>query len=446
MRNFKDARKSLEQSQKTFDHTLARYVGQSKTKEPSSLREDAFQVHEARKAYLKASLDFCLLAPQLRYTIDKLLVRVSSDQWREMKRSRELGGASFAKWGSEMDRVRGWSREMEAGESVFRRELQIARREISEAASQASKPSRELEDYNLSTVAFLGSKGPSTVNIQSQGKEGERSEKQGWLFLRTISGKPARTVWVRRWFYVKNGIFGWLVQGAQSGGVEESEKIGVLLCNVRPAVQEERRFCFEVKTKNQTILVQAETQGQLMEWLGAFEVAKKKALEASANDSYAHPGGVDPAFAITPPSIPEFAAKAVDGHAVHGSDDLATAGIDRSGALPIPGTEMGNLAARSSFDISGTRRSVTTREEGESSRDHAARIMQKLDLHRKSTIVPDNVVSMASPVATGGIASLISASHNILPVYATTPTIAQAGPSVSKTLVVPPLSTLKLVP
>ena len=429
LRNFKDARRYLEQSQKTFDNVLARYVSQSKTKEPSSLREDAFQVHETRKAYLKASLDFCLLAPQLRYTIDKLLVRVSSDQWKEIKRSRETGGISFAKWGGEMDRVRGWSKEMEAGESVFRRELQVARREIAETAAQASKPSRELEDYNLSTVAFLGSKGPSTVNIQSQGKEGERSEKQGWLFLRTISGKPARTIWVRRWFYVKNGIFGWLVQGAVSGGVEESEKIGVLLCNVKPAVQEDRRFCFEVKTKNQTTLVQAETQVQLMEWLGAFEVAKNKALEASASDDYPHPGGIDPAFAITPPSIPEFAVKSVDGHTIHGADEPVAVSSEKSGALPVPGPESGNPASKSSFDI--PRRSVTSREDGESGRDHAARIMQKLDLHRKATITPADGSSSNSPASAGGIASLISASHNILPVYST-PAIAQIGPSNTK--------------
>lgn len=320
---------------------------------------------------------------------------------------------------------------MEAGESVFRRELQIARREIAETASQASKPSRELEDYNLSTVAFLGSKGPSTVNIQSQGKEGERSEKQGWLFLRTISGKPARTTWVRRWFYVKNGIFGWLVQGAQSGGVEESEKIGVLLCNVKPAVQEERRFCFEVKTKNQTILVQSETQAQLMEWLEAFEVAKNKALQASANDNFSYPGGVDPAFAITAPSIPEFAAKAVDGNVGHLSDDLAAVAFDRTVTLPVPGPEVGNLASRSSFDVTAPRRSVTTREEGETSRDHAARIMQKLDLHRKSTLAQSDAPAAPSPaVAAGGIASLISASHNILPVYST-PAITQVGPNVA---------------
>lgn len=316
---------------------------------------------------------------------------------------------------------------MEAGESIFRRELQIARREIAETASQASKPSRELEDYNLSTVAFLGSKGPSTVNIHSQGKEGERSEKQGWLFLRTISGKPARTTWVRRWFYVKNGIFGWLVQGAQSGGVEESEKIGVLLCNVKPAVQEERRFCFEVKTKNQTILVQSETQAQLMEWLEAFEVAKNKALQASANDNFSYPGGVDPAFAITPPSIPEFAAKTVDGNVGHVGDDLGAGG---TGTLPIPGPDMGTLASRSSFDVTGPRRSVTTREEGESSRDHAARIMQKLDLHRKPTLTQSDAPATPSPAAVaGGIASLISASHNILPVYST-PAITQVGPNI----------------
>ncbi|TVY62301.1 putative PH domain-containing protein [Lachnellula suecica] len=428
LRNFKDARRYLEQSQKTFDNTLARYVGQSKTKEPSSLREDAFQVHETRKAYLKASLDFCLLAPQLRYTIDRLLVRVSSDQWKEMRRSREATGSSFLKWGQEMDRVRGWSKEMEAGENVFRRELQLARREIAEAASSASKPSRELEDYNLSTVAFLGSKGPSTVNIQPHGKEGERSEKQGWLFIRTISGKPARTTWSRRWFYVKNGIFGWLVQGLQSGGVEESEKIGVLLCNVKPAVQEERRFCFEVKTKNQTILVQAETQGQLMEWLEAFEVAKNKALQASA-DSYV--GGVDPAFAITPPSIPEFAAKTNDGHAAHGSEDMPSGTFDRMGTLPVPG-DVGNLASRNSFDVGAPRRSVTTREEGESSRDHAARIMQKLDLHRKDKNAPDSPSTPAAGPA-GGIASLISASHNILPV-----SVLPQVPSVSKPQLAPP--------
>lgn len=232
LRNFKDARRYLEQSQRLFDGTLARYLAQSKTKEPSSLREDAFQVHETRKAYLKASLDFCLLAPQLRFSLDKLLVKVSTEMWKDMKKSRELAGVNATRWNAEMERIRGWSREMDGGEAVFRRELAAARREIAQSASVAAQPSRELEDYNLSTVPYIGAKGPGLVDLQKC----KVSEKQGWLFLRVLSGKPARTTWVRRWFYVKNGIFGWMVQGATSGGVEESERIGVLLCNVKPAV------------------------------------------------------------------------------------------------------------------------------------------------------------------------------------------------------------------
>ncbi len=34
-------------------------------------------------------MDYCQMAPQLRYGLDKLLVRVSADIWREMKKSRD---------------------------------------------------------------------------------------------------------------------------------------------------------------------------------------------------------------------------------------------------------------------------------------------------------------------------------------------------------------------
>ncbi|KAI1426101.1 hypothetical protein F5Y12DRAFT_784189 [Xylaria sp. FL1777] len=419
LRNFKETKRTLEQAQKTFDSTLARYVGQSKTKEPSSLREDAFTVYETRKAYLKASMDFCFFAPQLRFNLDKLLVQISTDIWREMKRCRDTAG-SLAKYGQEMDRVRGWSKEMELTESVFKRELQMARRDIGENTLASCKPSREIDDYSASTVPFLGSRG--SMHVFTQGKSATVMEKQGWLFLRTIYGKPSRTNWIRRWYYCRDGIFGWLVNGPQ--GVLQGDEIGVLLCNAKPAVQEERRFCFEVKTKNQTLLLQTETQAQLMEWLEVFEVAKKRAFEASVGrDTSLLPGGVDPAFSITPPSLPEFSAKSFDTQV----DEAA--GLERVGTLPIPGPDSG-LMPRPSSDVNAAapKRSATSlaREEGETGREHAARIMQKLDLHRKATFT-SSADSMAMPMAgpTGGIASLISASHGLLPGYSG-PTLNQA--------------------
>ncbi|KAF2101272.1 hypothetical protein NA57DRAFT_64137 [Rhizodiscina lignyota] len=409
MRSLKEARRNLENAQRTFDGLIGRYASQSKTKEASSLREDAFQLHESRKLYLKASMDFCVLAPQVRATLDQLLVRIISEQWKDMKSSRENTTASFAKWTGEMDRIRGWSKEMEAGERVFKRELHMARKQIEDSAEHGVRPSRELDDYALSTVPYLGTAPPTTSKQNTH----EKAEKQSWLFQRTISGKPARTIWVRRWFFVKNGIFGWLVQGARSGAVEESEKIGVLLCGVRPAFQEERRFCFEVKTKDSTIMLQAETQNELTEWISAFEVAKRKALEDPASTDLSAGGNssvIDPAFAISPPIAPELAARTGEGHASQGSEDIS---VERTGTLPVPDRDgTGGLATRASFDVTQRR----PFEAPESSRDQYARIIQKLDLHRKSTATPQLSSSAQGSPAPGGIASLITASHAIMPV------------------------------
>ncbi|MCJ1351474.1 MAG: SNF1-interacting protein [Icmadophila ericetorum] len=417
LRAFKETRRLLDQSQKQLDSLQSRYSAQAKTKEPSALREDAFQLHEARKAYLKACMDFCVTTPQFRLALDKMLVKVSSDQWRDMRSARENANMALSRTSTDLDRIRGWSREMENGERTFKRELLIARKQIEEQAESLVRPSRELEDYATT------SKGPS-VSLSSAKPKAIQSEKQGWLNLRTVTGKPARTSWLRRWFFVKNGIFGWLVQGSRSGGVEESDRIGVLLCSVRLAAQEERRFCFEVKTKDTSVILQAESQPELLEWMAVFDVAKKKALEDPASTDSPSIGSsqpMDPAFAISPPSAPEFAASAADAGILHTTDEHSGTSFDRSTTLPIPGVE--HNASRGSFDFTNQRRSTTVDRDGESSREPTGRLMSKLDLHRKSTASSQSgfessgVISPKSPTtAVGGIASLIAASHSAMPV------------------------------
>ena len=419
LRSFREIRRNLQFTQKELDNLQSRYSGQAKSKEASSLREDAFQLHEARKAYLKASMDFSVAAPQLRMALDKMLVKVFTDQWRDMRNPRQNISGSIGKWGSDIERVRGWSREMENGEKTFRRELQTARKRIEESAEAAARPSRELEDYTVGSASASAVRAPSTTTLQTTGGRSQpaRSEKQGWLNLRTVSGKPSRTNWLRRWFFVKNGIFGWLVQGSRSGAVEESDRIGVLLCNVKPGNVDDRRYVFEVKTKDTTIVVQAETQPELMEWLAAFDVAKKKALEDpfSTESPGLGPRAQDPAFAISPPSAPEFAASAVDsGMPQYTDDNTGTSGIDRSSTLPVPGAE--TSATRSSFDVTSHRRSFAERD-ADASRDPASRIIQKLDLHRKPLGGDKSAGSVSSPALSGGgIASLIAASHTSMPV------------------------------
>ena len=151
----------------------------------------------------------------------------------------------------------------------------------------------------------------------------------------------------------------------------------------------------------------------------SFEIAKQKALEDPASTDSPGldgPRGQDAAFAIMPPSAPEIAASGADYGAAQIGDDSLTGSLDRNNTLPIPTAEAGlNLASRNSFDVTSSRRSTA---EGESGRDHAARIIQKLDLHRKSTggaQMAGVPATPSTPVA-GGIGSLISASHNIMPI------------------------------
>lgn len=355
-------------------------------------------------------MDFSVMAPQLRMKLDKMLVKLFSDQWQDMRTPRSNTDSLFGKLSSDIERVRGWSREMESGEKAFIRELLHARKQIEESAEAAVRPSRELEDYSAS-----GSKGPSTTSLQASDKNRPtRSDKQGWLNLRTVTGKPSRIVWIRRWFFVNNGIFSWLVQGSRSGGVEESERIGVLLCSVRPATTEERRFCFEIKTTNHSIIVQADTQFELQDWIGAFEAAKQKALQdPTSTDSpgLEGPRAQDAAFAISAPSALEFTASAADSGLQQFGDDN---GLERNLTLPASGGEPNSsLASRSSFDVSVSRRSTAGEKDIESSRDPTTRMRQKLDLHRK---FPGGAAPPSPGLSGGGIASLIAASHNVMPV------------------------------
>ena len=419
-----DTRRQLDQSQRQLDNLQSKYSAQSKTKEASSLREDAFQLFEARRAYLKSSMDFSIAAPQLRMALDRLLVKIHFDQWRDVRNARDYTSGNITKCSTDLERIRGWSRDMESGERAFRRELQSARKQLEETAENAARPSRELEDYSAQSSSVVSNKGSVASNNSTTKSKPLRSEKQGWLNLRTITGKPTRTVWVRRWFFVKNGIFGWLVQGTRSGGVEESEKIGVLLCGVKAAPSEERRFCWEVKTKDTTIVLQADSRLELMDWLATFDVAKQKALEDPVGSDMLLAEGsqiIDPAFAVSSPSAPEFAASASDAGMQQATDEYATIGYDRPATLPVPGSDAGTSGHRSSFDPTTHRRSTALEREGESGREHAARIIQKLDLHRKSAVgsqVTTNAPVIATPTsssASGGIASLISASHTALP-------------------------------
>ncbi|RMZ86890.1 hypothetical protein DV736_g5885, partial [Chaetothyriales sp. CBS 134916] len=414
LRAFKDARKAVEISQKNFDTVHAKFAGLSKAKEASSLREEAFQLHEARKQYLRALMELSALAPQFRFALDKLLVKVFYDQWKEMRASRDSTATTFQRSAADMDRVRGWLTEMETSEKAFRRELNAARKQLEGAAEARMRPSRELDDYTFSQ--YGGHSHPTKAAALTPSQHdvaGAVAEKQGYLYLRTYSGRPTRAVWLRRWAFLRNGVFGWLLQGPRPGDVVESERIGVLLCNVRPAPAEERRFCFELKTNKHTILLQAESQAEMMDWITLVQTAKSNALEdPGAIDTLAIAGRPhsDPAFAISQPPIPEFGTLILGATEPGTSmaDDLPS-NSERSNTLPLPD----QIRDSASIDL-GRRPTVAIDDQG-----HTSRLLNKLT---SKSISPSASNPALAPTA-GGIASLIAASHGSIPVGPSLPIV-----------------------
>ncbi|KAJ8100690.1 hypothetical protein POJ06DRAFT_197374 [Lipomyces tetrasporus] len=314
IRQYKDIKRNFDSAQSRYDTLVARYASQSKTKEPSALREDAFQLYEARRQYVKTSFDLCLTTVSLRHALDRTIIQAFSDQWLMFGHDiNETSNSPYSNVAANLRRIRKWSDQMKSSLKVLFKELSITRRDLEGLVLSEISPPRELSEYSTWTVSnpivvIDKNSSPSTYPASRErasviDPQTADCEKHGWLFLRTYVGKPARQVWVRRWVFVKDGIFGMLVQSPNRTYVEESDKIGVLLCNVKPSTAEDRRYCFEVTTKDTTLMFQAESQKDLASWLGIFEIAKRKALESS------NVADTDKAFAIIPP-LPEFASTA----------------------------------------------------------------------------------------------------------------------------------------
>ncbi|ORY82040.1 hypothetical protein BCR37DRAFT_393082 [Protomyces lactucae-debilis] len=277
LREIRHLKSEFHASQKAFDEAFRYYAQQSKSKEASSLREDAFQLWEKRKAYIKASFDYTIKMSTFRAALDAALIAAFARSYETTSSHTSALASDFVSRPS-MGRVLSWSEEMAKSSRDAEELLYSMRIEMEDNIVNLTSPGRDLAEY--------------APDRKSQGRGGisqarGRPAKQGWLMMRAVSGKPARYSWNRRWCYVKDGSFGWLLNNPKHGGVEESDRYGVLLCNIKVAVQEDRRFCFEVITKDQTFLLQAENEHDLADWMNVFNLAKEAILATQKNNEQA---------------------------------------------------------------------------------------------------------------------------------------------------------------
>lgn len=298
LKSYKDSRRNFDNAQTKYDNALSRYLGFAKNKEPSALREDAFQLAETRNEYVKARFALCSSILTTQSKVDNCLVKTFSETWILSPKEFVAADPASQRISIEMLRLKSWAKTMQKCANPLAKEMEKAALEMEQNVISHSEPSRDLNSYTVqaSTISHF-------VPVASEKTTG-LDQKNGWLFVKSTSNKGVRQVWVRRWVFVKNGMFGWLNISPNKTFVQECDKIGVLLCHVTPVPSEDRRFVFEIKTKDNVLFMQAETLEDLRSWLQVFEDAKRLAIEGDKRSTISH------AFQRFPPMISEFASTA----------------------------------------------------------------------------------------------------------------------------------------
>lgn len=274
--HYREVRAEFVRCQDKHDRYLALFMSTSKSKDPVSVIEDARQLHLVRRNYIKVSLDLIVEISQLSSVLDKTLVRLSSDLWRKKRAAftPENENDFFSDTWSTIRRIQAWSDSYGAAVSRLTDDMHTARVQVEESSNQQFAPLTDVNDYNS---AALNARVLADINEKSH-------EKHGYVFMKTAVDKSPKPVWVRRWMFVKNGIFGMLVLSPSGTFVQETDKIGILLCNVKYTPNEDRRYCFEIKTSDFTMVLQAETLVELKSWLKVFENERNRIMEEMHSD------------------------------------------------------------------------------------------------------------------------------------------------------------------
>lgn len=263
MSKYKNLRQKFHRHQRKYDHFLAIHMGMLKGKGPALLLEDLQQLAVVRNEYLKISLELVIEISEISQFINRLLIVFLNKIWLE--KLEKLGDnpfalAIFSDVTEKIKRISCWSDIQHSSGQKMSQDVLRAMRNIQEHSIALLAPSKNLDDYKCD---HINSRLLEDINETS-------TEKHGYLFMKTYTDKSKQPTWVRRWAFIQGGVLSFFVLDHSLTSVQETDKIGILLCNVKYSPNEDRSFCFEVKTIDSTLVLQAETLKELKSWLKVF--------------------------------------------------------------------------------------------------------------------------------------------------------------------------------
>ncbi|KAI9025139.1 hypothetical protein CLU79DRAFT_833800 [Phycomyces nitens] len=272
LKDFKSFRKQHEKALEQYEIQLSRYSTQGKNKEPSALREEAFRLYEARKAYIHMSGEHVVRIIKFRSLLEHCLVErfsAATTAHKEYDVDRQL-------WDNLDTMLVSWRQWLVDDKRTCIYQLkkhELAREKLEMEYLCEVEPCRQLESYGDSEVAQEKHVPLATQATQasSLNEDHQSGSKWGYLFLRNSS------TWTRKWFFLHDGYIGFCSTSIKSKDINTvilEERIPVLMCTINPLKDTDRRFCFEISCQKATYIAQAETKKDMEGWIDALETSR----------------------------------------------------------------------------------------------------------------------------------------------------------------------------
>ncbi|GAV29084.1 hypothetical protein PMKS-002563 [Pichia membranifaciens] len=265
--HYLEIRRNFEKIQNKYDVISAKYMQLPKGYDPVKTREDALQLFEIRKQYIHMSMTLWICVKNLEGKISNGVTDFASS----FRNSFETRNTSY---GAKLSDAIGLTSIVEDIEQLVKsaelkqtssmllmKDLNRARVNSEDGAIKMYTPSPDTKDFNSSIL--------NDKNIYLESEE-NLLEKHGWVFIKSPKLNGRGDVWIKRWMFVKNGMFGFLSISQDGQYVQESDKIGVLLTTIKYMPSEDRKFCFQINSQLTNLVIQVETSVELKSWLTVF--------------------------------------------------------------------------------------------------------------------------------------------------------------------------------
>lgn len=271
--NYFQLRKNFDTIQSKYDLILAKYLQLPQKNPKVKTREDALQLFEIRKQYIHTSMEIWTSVQQLQSKISFALTSSTKSFWEPFTNNFNIkdevnGMPTLADiWEissiiTEVDQLNFASslrNQSNQSLSIVLNDFKVTNED---SLIQLVTPCPDLSTYEPSLIKDSELKIDDLNTLR---------EKHGWVFIKSnkLDGSKG-IVWIKRWMFIKDDVFGFLAISQNGQYVEESDKIGVLLVNVSQSMNEDRKFCIEI-SGSIDLTVQVETFSELKSWLIMFK-------------------------------------------------------------------------------------------------------------------------------------------------------------------------------